>query len=248
MLQLALLLSRTSPAQVPALTSYGAEMARALLASGAALMRTSPKRASPCTGPAEPAACPPSLTRPMLRLPCTAQVWKARRISRCQVCGACAPSKANSRLCWSPTVVPSGTKLRVRCVPSGQGLPKVVGVQRSSSCSRVGIVRGGMSGSPRVLRSRPFGGWAGRAQGADGGDQALELGQVAQGVQIMVGVNQVVAVALAQGRGQQIQGACAVFGFPARGEGVDAAGLVETRRTAVAEQRVLGVGVRLSAP
>src|SRR5262245_5073140 len=99
----------------------------------------SPKRASPWGRPQVPNRTPLSATRPMLMLAWTAQVWKARSTSRCQA--AVVPAwlrTLNRLLVRSPTAVPSGAKLRVSWVASGQGFPQVTGTQRSSRHSTVG--------------------------------------------------------------------------------------------------------------
>src|SRR5437870_5486724 len=76
---------------------------------------------------------------PMLALVLTAQVWNARRISVSQLeVLAWEFSKLKSPLGAPPAFVPSRTKLSVRCPGSGQGWPKLLGVRRSSSCSRRG--------------------------------------------------------------------------------------------------------------
>src|SRR5262249_18710804 len=133
-------LRRTSPEVVPAVTSNGSAKASSSLLAVVKLlvyakppMRTSPKRLSLCGRPGVPKACPPSATNPKFRFASTAQVWKARRIWRCQAAVGCRALRVEKRvLDWPADWVPSGAKLMVRCCASGQGLPQVVGTQRSS--------------------------------------------------------------------------------------------------------------------
>src|SRR5262249_37082219 len=94
-------------------------------------------RGSPCGCPAAPSGEPSSDTTPILRFVCAAQVCTACRISCCQrAVGPRALSIWKRVLGRPPTSVPSGTKLSVRWVPSGQGLFQTGGVRRVSSCSK----------------------------------------------------------------------------------------------------------------
>ena len=76
-----MLLSSMSPANVDPVQLNGEAAATSVESVGAAATRTSPNRESPCTAPAVPSACPPSVTRPILMFAFTAHVWNARRIS-----------------------------------------------------------------------------------------------------------------------------------------------------------------------
>ena len=92
------MLTRMSPDQVPAVTSNGEEKASTVAEVRRRAMRMSPKRASPWARPAVPNAWPPSATTPMLMRPATAQVWKARRMSRCQTARGATASRASEQV------------------------------------------------------------------------------------------------------------------------------------------------------
>src|SRR5438067_460993 len=128
--------SITSPLYVVPVQLNGEVLETTPGESGAAPTRMSPVRLSPCTAPRPPNAWEPSDTRPMSMLAFTAQVWNARRISRCQV--AVVPvceSVLNRLLVPNGVDVPSPAKLRVRWLGSAQGMPQELGMLRSSSSS-----------------------------------------------------------------------------------------------------------------
>ena len=130
-----------SPESVPDMKgSGGTVMAMTSGDIGRAPIRMSPKRGSPCISPAVPNGAPSSATRPTEMLVSDAQVWKAWTMSSCQA--AVARELRFERLEQVARVagdrsVPSGAKLRVRCMGSRQGSPTVDRTIRPSSCSQI---------------------------------------------------------------------------------------------------------------